>query len=49
MEASSKTARQLFSDIKANPTRKRFGFGKMPALVDTYVEPEDVDPFTEFA
>jgi nicotinamidase-related amidase len=34
MEASSKTARQLFSDIKANPTRKRFGFGKMPALIN---------------
>ena len=34
MEASNKTARQLFSDIKANPTRKRFGFGKMPALIN---------------
>jgi maleamate amidohydrolase len=34
MEASSKTARQLYTDVKTNPTRKRFGFGKMPALVN---------------
>jgi maleamate amidohydrolase len=34
MEESNKTARQLYGDIKANPTRKRFGFGRMPALVN---------------
>ena len=34
METSDKTARQLFGDIKANPTRKRFGFGKWPALIN---------------
>ena len=34
MEQSSKTARQLFLEIKANPTRKRFGFGSMPALIN---------------
>jgi maleamate amidohydrolase len=34
MEESHKTARQLYGDIKANPTRKRFGFGRMPALVN---------------
>jgi len=34
MESSSKTARQLYAEVKANPTRKRFGFGKMPALIN---------------
>ncbi len=34
MEQSSKTARQLFEEIKANPTRKRFGFGSKPALIN---------------
>ncbi|MEP6970369.1 MAG: isochorismatase family protein [Betaproteobacteria bacterium] len=34
MELSSKTSRQLFTDFKANPTRKRFGFGSMPALIN---------------
>ncbi len=34
MEHSEKTARQLFADVKANPTRKRFGFGKLPALIN---------------
>ena len=33
MEKSDKTARQLFEDIKRNPTRKRFGFGRKPALI----------------
>jgi hypothetical protein len=27
MELSDKSARQLFAQVKANPTRKRFGFG----------------------
>jgi maleamate amidohydrolase len=34
MELSDKTARQLFEAFKANPTRKRFGFGKTPALIN---------------
>ena len=34
MDQSNKTARQLFEDIKANPTRKRFGFGRRPALIN---------------
>jgi maleamate amidohydrolase len=34
MEHSDKTARQLFEAYKANPTRKRFGFGKMPTLIN---------------
>ena len=34
MEESSKTGRQLYAAIKANPTRKRFGFGRKPALIN---------------
>ncbi|MBC7703804.1 MAG: isochorismatase family protein [Rhodoferax sp.] len=34
MEESNQTARQLYSAIKANPTRKRFGFGRTPALIN---------------
>jgi len=34
MELSGKTARELFQGIKANPTRKRFGFGARPALIN---------------
>ena len=34
MERSNKTARELFEEVKANPTRKRFGFGSRPALVN---------------
>ena len=34
METSSKTSRELYAAIKANPTRKRFGFGRMPALIN---------------
>eukprot|EP01041_Mallomonas_annulata_P018553 gene18553-37533_t len=34
MEQSDKTARQLFEHVQANPTRKRFGFGKLPALIN---------------
>lgn len=38
MQTSDKSARQLFAEIKANPTRKRFGFGRMPALIN--VDPQ---------
>ena len=34
MQTSDKSARQLYADIKAAPTRKRFGFGRMPALIN---------------
>lgn len=34
MQLSDKTARQLFAEVKANPTRKRFGFGRVPALIN---------------
>ena len=34
MQLSDKTARQLFVELKANPTRKRFGFGRTPALIN---------------
>lgn len=34
MENSDKTARQLFEEMKAKPTRKRFGFGRRPALIN---------------
>ncbi len=34
MELSNKTARQLYEEIKKNPTRKRFGFGARPALIN---------------
>jgi maleamate amidohydrolase len=38
MEMSDKTARQLFEDLRANPTRKRFGFGHVPALINIDVQ-----------
>ncbi len=34
MELSSTTARQLYEDLKARPTRARFGFGDKPAIVN---------------
>jgi maleamate amidohydrolase len=34
MERSEKTARELYRAIKENPTRKRFGFGRRPALIN---------------
>jgi hypothetical protein len=34
MEKSDRTARQLFEEVKKNPTRKRFGFGARPALIN---------------
>jgi nicotinamidase-related amidase len=34
MELSDKSARQLYEDIKANPTRPRFGFGRKPAVIN---------------
>jgi nicotinamidase-related amidase len=34
VELSNKSARQLFEEVRANPTRRRFGFGARPALVN---------------
>lgn len=34
MELSDKTARQIYEEVRANPTRKRFGFGKKAILVN---------------
>ena len=34
MELSSKTARQMFEEAMANTTRKRYGFGARPALIN---------------
>jgi nicotinamidase-related amidase len=34
MDLSNKTARQLYEEIKAKPTRPRFGFGRKPAIVN---------------
>ena len=34
MEMSDKTARQIWADIKANPARARFGYGKKAVLVN---------------
>ena len=34
MELSDKTARQIWADIRANPNRAKFGFGKKAALIN---------------
>jgi len=34
METSEKSARQLYEEIKANPTRPRFGFGRKAAVIN---------------
>ena len=34
MEKSQKTAREIYQDHKANPSRRRFGFGQKPILVN---------------
>ncbi|MBP01406.1 MAG: N-carbamoylsarcosine amidohydrolase [Rhodospirillaceae bacterium] len=38
METSNKTARQLYEEVKTNPTRKKFGFGKKAALVNIDIQ-----------
>lgn len=45
---TKKKSRGRIDPIKAATTAMSLAL-RMPALVDTYVEPEDVDPFTEFA
>lgn len=34
MQTTDKTAKEIYLDVKANPARKRFGFGKKAALVN---------------
>jgi len=34
MEASDRTARELYEELRARPTRARFGFGDKPAIVN---------------
>ncbi len=34
METSNKTARELWAEVKANPARARFGYGRKAALVN---------------
>src|SRR5216684_7232638 len=34
MELSNKSARELYQAVKADPNRRRFGFGRKPALVN---------------
>lgn len=46
MERSDKSARQLYEEIRANPTRACFGFGRKPALVNVdlqnaYTRPQE--------
>ena len=46
MELSNKSARAIYEEIKANPTRARFGFGKKAVLVNidvqnAYTRPEE--------
>jgi nicotinamidase-related amidase len=38
MERSDKTARELYDELQAGPTRRSFGFGKRPALVNVDVQ-----------
>ncbi len=34
MQTTTKTAKEIYQEVKANPARKRFGFGKKAALVN---------------
>jgi nicotinamidase-related amidase len=34
MELSNKSARELYLEVRADPNRRRFGFGRKPALVN---------------
>lgn len=47
METSNLTARQYWEQVRANPNRARFGFGKRPAIVNIDVQRAytDLDAF----
>ena len=34
METTTKTAREIYEEVQANPARKRFGFGRKAALIN---------------
>ena len=38
MELSNKTAREIYEEVKANPARKRFGFGNKAILVNIDIQ-----------
>ncbi|WP_298477687.1 isochorismatase family protein [uncultured Maribacter sp.] len=38
MQTTNKTAKELYFEVKANPARKRFGFGKKAALVNIDIQ-----------
>lgn len=38
MQTTTKTAKELYFEVKANPARKRFGFGKKAALVNIDIQ-----------
>lgn len=38
MQKTDKTAKEIYLEIKANPSRKRFGFGKKAALVNIDIQ-----------
>ena len=46
MIEDGKTARQLFSELKAAPTRRRFGFGRRAALINVDVQCAYTQPGT---
>ena len=48
METSTKTARQLYEALKADSQRRRFGFGRKPALVNVDLQNAYTRP-SEFA
>jgi len=46
MQLSNKSARELYQEVKADPHRRRFGFGRKPALVNVdlqnaYTRPDE--------
>ncbi len=38
MQTTDKTAKELYFEVKANPERKRFGFGKKAALINIDIQ-----------
>lgn len=38
MQTTNKTAKEIYLEVKANPARKRFGFGKKAALVNIDIQ-----------
>lgn len=46
MELSNKTAREIYYEVKANPQRAKFGFGKRPAIVNVDLQRAYTDTAT---